>query len=231
MDREYILKRLFELQDLKYRDFHSKLIPNIDRERVIGVRAPQLKKLAKELKNTEAPDILFESLPHLYYEENNLHSLFIEEIKDYQECVRRLDEFLPYIDNWATCDFFKPKAFNKNKVLLVEDIKRWIASEHEYEVRFAIEMLMKLYLDGDFKPEYLQMVASVNREEYYIKMMVAWYFATALAKQWDHAVKYIENQKLEPWTHNKTIQKARESFRVSGEQKEYLKSLKRDIKK
>ncbi len=226
MEREYIIERLFQLQDLKYRDFHSRLVPNIDKESIIGVRTPDLRKLSKELSRTDAVEIIFSTLPHQYYEENNLHGFFIQSLKDYDECIKRLDEFLPYVNNWATCDFFSPKVFKKNRDRLLEDIKRWIKSEHEYEVRFAIGMMMTHFLDEDFKPECLEVVASVRREEYYIKMMVAWFFATALAKQWDHTVEYVEKQRLEPWTHNKTIQKARESYRITAEQKEYLKTQK-----
>lgn len=218
--------RLFELQDLKYRDFHAALMPTVDKETVIGVRMPQLRALAKELKGTELAAEFVNILPHKYYEENNLHGMFVSEIKDFNACLAEMEKFLPYMDNWATCDLTSPKCFKKHKAELLEAIKRWLASDKPYTVRFGINMLMSHYLDEDFKPEYLDLVSAVRSEEYYVRMVQAWYFATALAKQYDAALPYIENQRLEKWTHNKTIQKARESFRVLDEHKAYLKTLK-----
>lgn len=220
---------LFAMQDITYRDFHSKLMPTIDKELIIGVRTPQLRKYSKEFLKThkEEAKIFMDSLPHTYYEENNVHAFLIEQIKDYDECIRALDVFLPYVDNWATCDMMTPKIFKKHLPKLLTEINRWIASEHTYMVRFAIGMLMTFYLDEEFMPEYPNMVASVQSEEYYIRMMIAWYFATALAKQYDVILPYIEENRLDVWTHNKTIQKAVESYRITAEQKAYLKTLKR----
>lgn len=218
--------RLFEMQDLKYRDFHSKLMPTVDKEKIIGVRTPELRKFAKELsKKEEAKDFL-KILPHKYYEEDNLHAFLIEQIKDFDECVSALDNFLLYVDNWATCDMMTPKVFKKNTDKLLPKINEWLISDYTYEVRFAIGMLMKFYLDENFDEKYLKLVAGVKSDEYYINMMIAWYFATALAKQWDKALPYIENRILDKWTHNKAIQKAVESYRITEEQKEYLKTLK-----
>jgi len=220
---------LFAMQDITYRDFHSKLMPTIDKELVIGVRTPQLRKYSKDLYKTqkEGAEVFMQTLPHTYYEENNVHAFLIEQIKVYDECIYALDEFLPYVDNWATCDMMAPKVFKKHLPKLLTEIKRWIASEHTYMIRFAIDMLMKFYLDEEFKPEYPQMVAAVQSEEYYIKMVIAWYFATALAKQYEVILPYIEEKRLDVWTHNKTIQKAVESYRITPEQKTYLKTLKR----
>lgn len=223
---EYYRKRLFALQDLAYRDFQAKLIPTVDPESVIGVRTPALRKLAKELFKEDAYRDFLAELPHTYYDENNLHAFMIEQLKDYEECLRQTEIFLPYIDNWATCDLFSPKVFASHKTELLERIKVWMASGETYTVRYGIGMLMQFYLDADFKLEYAEMVASVESEEYYVKMMVSWYFATALAKQYESIVPFLEQKRLEDWTHNKAIQKARESRRITAEQKEYLKSLK-----
>lgn len=227
MTSHEIRNKLFEMQDLSYKEFHSKLIPTIDSDVIIGVRTPQLRKYAKELWKEQDVTEFLNDLPHQYYEENNLHAFLIEMIKDYDECVEALNVFLPYVDNWATCDTMAPKVFKKHLPELEGQIKVWLESEHVYEVRFAVDMLMKYYLDEEFKPEYLEWVAGIDSEEYYLKMVVAWYFATALAKQYDAAVVYVEEQRLEKWTHNKTIQKAGESYRVHEEQKQYLKSWKR----
>lgn len=219
-------KDLFALQDLGYRDFHARLMPTVDKEKVIGIRTPNLRKFAKEFgKKPEAENFLGQ-LPHQYYEENNVHGFLISGMKDYDRCIEELYRFLPYVDNWATCDLMSPKIFKKHLPELLEHIKVWIASEHTYMVRFGIGMLMSFYLDEAFEPEYLQMAASVKSEEYYINMMIAWYFATALAKQYDAARIYLEEKRLEKWTHNKTIQKAVESYRITSEQKAYLKTLK-----
>ncbi len=221
-----ITTELFELQDLKYRDFHAKLMPTVDVAKIIGIRVPQLRRFSKEFaKRTESKKFLKE-LPHKYYEEDNVHAFLIEQIKDFDQCVSALDEFLPYVDNWATCDGMSPRVFAENTDKLLPKIEEWLKSKHTYQVRFAIGMLMKFYLDAHFNVKHLDMVASVRSNEYYINMMIAWYFATALAKQWTSTIVYIENHRLEKRTHNKAIQKARESFRISAEQKEYLNTLK-----
>lgn len=221
-----IRERLFALQDEKYGDFHSKLIPGLPREQVIGIRMPAMKKLAKELVNGEETNDFLKQLPHTYYDENVLHALLIASIKDYDACMEALETFLPYIDNWAVCDCLSPKVFQKHKTELLEKIKLWIPSEHPYICRFGMGMLMRWFLDDDFCQEYLELPAAVRSEKYYVNMMTAWLFATALAKQWDAAIPYLEQKRLDPWTHNKTIQKARESYRITPGQKEYLKTLK-----
>lgn len=219
-------KRLFELADAGYRDFHSRLMPTIDKEKIIGVRTPDLRRLAKDYKNTDASREFITVLPHEYYEENNLHAFFLEQCGDFDVLAGELDRFLPYVDNWATCDLMKPKIFKKHLSELLNKIKQWISAKDTYTVRFGIGMLMTYYLDNEFSPEYPELVCFVRSDEYYIKMMVAWYFATALAKQYESVVPYIEHGRLEPWTHNKAIQKAIESRRITPEQKEYLRSLK-----
>ena len=222
-----VQKRLLELQDPGYRDFHSKLIPNISKETIIGIRTPVLRKFVKEYKKElEAAEFL-KALPHQYYDENVLHGFLISELKDYETCVQALEEFLPYVDNWAVCDGISPKVFAKHHAELLPKIREWAASDHVYTSRFGIEMLMTHFLDADFRSEYLEIPASVHSEEYYLNMMIAWFFATALAKQWEASVVYLEEQRLSTWVHNKTIQKARESYRITPEQKEYLKNLKR----
>ena len=221
-----IRERLFALQDEKYGDFQSKLIPGLPREQVIGIRMPAMKKLAKELVNGEETNDFLKQLPHTYYDENVLHALLIASIKDYDACMEALETFLPYIDNWAVCDCLSPKVFQKHKTELLEKIKLWIPSEHPYICRFGMGTLMRRFLDADFCQEYLELPAAVRSEEYYVNMMTAWFFATALAKQWDAAIPYLEQNRLNPWTHNKTIQKARESYRITPGQKEYLKTLK-----
>ena len=212
--KEEIKKRLFALQDTQYKAFHSKLVPNINADKIIGVRTPELRKLAKEYAKNE---------------ETNLHGFIISETKDYDQCIKELDRFLPVVDNWATCDLLSPKVFKqkKNHERLIEDIKRWMSSDQPYTVRFGIEMLMSYFLDDDFKPEYLQWVAKEKGEHYYIKMMVAWFFATALAKQWDAAIAFIEQKTMDKWVHNKAIQKAVESYRITDSQKAYLRTLKK----
>ena len=222
-----IQKELFALQDKEYMKFLSKLTPNVSEDTIIGVRIPEIRKLAKKLvKNNEYEDFLKE-LPHKYYDENLLHGAIISESKDFEKCIKLLDNFLPFVDNWAVCDTISPKIFKKYKKELIEKIKEWSQSDKTYTCRFGVEMLMTHFLDEDFKKEYLEIVADIHSEEYYVKMVVAWFFATALAKQWDYAVIYLENNKLDVWVHNKTIQKARESLRISLEKKEYLKGLKR----
>lgn len=221
-----IYEQLLDIQDLKYRDFQYKLMPGVEYERILGVRLPELRKLAKELaKDNEIADFTT-NIPHQFYDENNLHGLIIAEISDYDRCIKEIDRFLPCIDNWATCDCLHPKAFKKNHARLLKDIRRWMNSQEPFTIRFGIEMLMTHFLDEDFHPEYLEWVAAIRNEEYYIKMMVAWYFATALAKQWDATIPFVESKVLAPWTHNKTIQKAIESYRITAEQKEYLRGLK-----
>ena len=221
-----IQQRLFALQDAGYRDFHAALMPTVDKALVIGVRMPALRALAKELKGTEPAADFMAQLPHKYYEENNLHAALIGHIRDFDACMAAVERFLPYVDNWATCDMMNPRALAKDKAALLERIRLWLQSGHTYTVRFGMEMLMNHFLEEDFREEYPALVASVQSEEYYVRMMQAWYFATALAKQYEAAVTYLEQRRLGAWVHNKTIQKARESFRVSQEQKEYLKSLK-----
>lgn len=218
--------RLFEMQDLGYRDFHAKLMPTVPKEKIIGVRVPLIRKLAAELGKTKEGREFLRILPHKYYEEDNVHAFLIEQIKDFNECISALDEFLLYVDNWATCDMMTPKVFKKNTDKLLPAIYKWLQSDRTYTVRFAIGMLMKFYLDENFDEKYLQTVADVKSEEYYVNMMIAWYFATALAKQWEKTVPYIENGVLDKWIHNKTIQKAVESYRITKEQKLYLKTLK-----
>ena len=222
---EIIRSHLSDLQDLKYKDFHTKLIPGVDPDTVIGVRAPALKAYARELKNVDTSAFLAD-LPHKYYDENNLHGLLIMSIKDYDEGIAAIRTFLPYVDNWATCDLLRPVSFKKHRAELLEEIKLWLESEHTYTKRFAMEMLMLHYLDEDFKPEYLEWLTEIHSQEYYVNMMLAWYFATALAKQWEATLPYIENHRLDKWVHNKTIRKAIESFRVTDEQKAYLRTLK-----
>ena len=221
-----IKKKLFEMQDLKYKEFHSKLIPTVNPEFIIGVRTPELRKFAKELAKNEESRKFTDELPHTYYEENNLHAFIVEQFKDFSETLSETEKFLPYIDNWATCDMFTPKALKKNKDALLPYIMKWIKSDKTYTVRYAIVQLMNLYLDEDFKKDYLEAVALVESEEYYIKMAVAWYFATALSKKYDETLPYIINKRLDVWTHNKAIQKAVESNRISKKTKEYLKTLK-----
>lgn len=223
----HITEELFALQDVSYAAFQAKLTPNIPRELFIGVRVPAARKLAKKLSQKPEAASFLSDLPHTYYDENILHSLLLSEMKDYDACVAAVDAFLPYVDNWAVCDILSPKIFKKHKTALLKKIKEWSASKKAYTCRFGIEMLLSHFLDEDFKPAYLEIPASVHREEYYVRMMMAWFFATALAKQWDAAITYIEEHRLDPWTHNKTIQKARESRRISPKQKDYLKTLKR----
>ena len=220
-------RRLFVLQDLKYRDFQAGLIPNIEKDLFIGVRTPELRKLAKEIANDEDTASFLKDVPHKYFDENQLHAFIISLGKNFDERVKAVDDFLPYVDNWATCDQLSPKVFKKHKKELLPYIKKWIKSEGTYTVRFAIGMLMEHFLDDDFDVQYPKMVSGVKSDEYYINMMIAWYFATALAKQYDAIIPFIENEYLEAWTHNKAIQKSVESRRISAIQKEYLKTLKR----
>ena len=218
--------RLFELQDLKYRDFHAKLMPTVNKEKIIGVRTPALRIFAKNYGKTEEAKEYLQILPHQYYEENNLHGLLIEQIKDYDICLKEIDRFIPYIDNWATCDMLAVKLVKKHQDTFIDEIYRWMESDHTYTIRFGVNMLMRYYLEDAFRMEYPEKVAQIRSEEYYVNMMRAWYFATALAKQYEKILPFIEEQKLDVWTHNKTIQKAIESYRITPEQKEYLRGLK-----
>ena len=223
---KYVQSQLFSMQDLKYKEFHSKLMPTVEKDTIIGVRTPELRRFSKEFSKQPEAGEFMKILPHSYYEENNLHGFLIEAIKDYDKVIFELERFLPYVDNWATCDLMRPKVFKKNLLKLLEQIKIWTKSEHTYTIRFGIEMLMTFYLDENFSPEYLEIAAGVESEEYYVNMMIAWYFATALAKQYNSALPYIEERRLPMWVHNKAIQKSVESYRIAPEQKEYLKTLK-----
>ncbi|MBR4947894.1 MAG: DNA alkylation repair protein [Clostridiales bacterium] len=218
---------LSKLQDLKYRDLQITTIPSVAADRITGVRTPALRSLAKELAKREDISLFLEDLPHKLFEEDQLHAFILSGMKDAEECIRLVDKFLPYVDNWATCDQMSPKVFKKNKKLLLEYVNTWIKSDKTYVKRFAVGMLMEHFLDEDFKPSYLAKVAKIRSDEYYVNMMIAWYFATALAKQYDQTLPYIEGQKLDKWTHNKSIQKAVESYRITPEQKDYLKTLRR----
>lgn len=223
---EGIRQRLFEQQDVKYRGFQQKLIPTIAADSIIGVRTPILKKMAKELYRSGDASAFMEELPHSYFDENQLHAFLINEEKDYGTCISRLQEFLPYVDNWATCDQTSPKVFKKHTGELLKEIDQWMDSTHPYTVRFGMGMLMRFYLDDLFRTEYADRVAQVHSDEYYVNMMAAWYFATALAKQYEKILPYFEDRRLDCWTHNKAIQKAAESYRITPEQKAYLRTLK-----
>ena len=219
-------RQLFAMADPSYKSFHCALMPTVDPDTVIGIRTPVLRKFAAEFAKTEDAAAFLRDLPHSYYEENNLHGFLLEKIKDYDTLIAELNRFLPHINNWATCDLISPKIFPKHREELLEQIRIWIRDEHTYTVRFAVGMLMKFYLDDAFDPAFPELVAKIRSEEYYINMMIAWYFATALAKQYDAILPYLENRRLDPWTHNKTIQKAIESRRITPEQKSLLRSLK-----
>ena len=228
-----IAKTLRQMANPKTAAFTAKIIPNVDPKTILGIKTPELRALAKELLASQkraalapAAQKFLKSLPHKYFEENQLHGFVVSGIKDFDQCVAELERFLPYIDNWATCDQTSPVCFKKHKAELLPRVKKWIKSKHVYTARFAIVNLMRHFLDEDFVPEYLEMVAAVKSGEYYIKMVVAWFFAEALAKQWDAALPYIKAKRLEAWTHNKAIQKARESFRISDEKKELLAGMK-----
>ena len=220
-----IQQELFALQDLSYRDFHAKLMPTVDKARVIGVRTPKLRAFAKEFGKTEEAKEFLKVLPHQYYEENNLHGLLIEQIKDYPTLIGELNRFLPCIDNWATCDLLTVRVVKKHLDTFTEEVERWLASDHTYTIRFGIGMLMRYYLEEHFSLEYPEKVAKIRSEEYYVNMMRAWYFATALAKQYEAIFSFLEEKRLDAWTHNKTIQKAIESYRITQEQKVYLRTL------
>lgn len=222
MTTDEIRSRLFALQDVKYRDFQSGLIPNIPPESMIGVRTPELRQLAKEVGTDE--DFLA-ALPHRFFDENQLHAFIISAIRDKSECLRRAEEFLPYVDNWATCDQMSLKCFKKSPEGLLPRIRVWIKSPHTYTVRFGVGCLMEFFLNEHFSPEYIELVSEIRSDEYYVNMMIAWYFATALAKQYETAVGYIERRSLDPWVHRKAVQKAIESSRVTDSHKQYLRTL------
>lgn len=223
---ERIQKGLFELSDPEYKEFHSRLMPNIPKDNIIGVRIPQLRKFAMAMAKDPEIDGFLENLPHQYYDENNVHAFILEKKKDFDELIRLLSDFLPYVNNWATCDMMRPKVFAKHKKELIPYLYRWMESKDVYAVRFAIGMFMTFYLDEDFDMEYPTRIAQIRSEEYYIRMMVAWYFATALAKQYDRILPFFTTQTMDTWTHNKAIQKARESNRITKEQKDYLNTWK-----
>ena len=226
MITEDLRTALFSAPDLKYRDFQAKLIPNLERDSMIGVRTPELRKMAKQFaKRPDVGDFL-KDLPHRYFDENQIHAFILSEIKDYDRCVEQVNLFLPYVDNWATCDQMSPKVFKKHRPELLTQIRQWIRSRHTYTVRFGIGMLLQHYLDEDFDPDYPALVGGIHSEEYYINMMIAWYFATALAKQYEAVIPWLEEKRLDPWVHNKTIQKAIESYRIDAEQKAFLRTLK-----
>ena len=232
MTHAELLKRLQAEQDLKYRDFHASLLPNIDKKSIIGVRVPVMRKIAKEFMDSATPAELscfLDKLPHKYFEENQVHLFVVERIKDFDECLRRIEQFLPYIDNWAVCDGKSPKALLKDEKRFVSCIEKWLKSKHPYTVRFGVNMLMTFFLDVRFDKKFLKRVAAIDEKKfvdrYYVQMVVAWYFATALAKQWEMAFLYIKNRKLSPWIHAKTIQKACESYRITAEQKAVLRAL------
>lgn len=226
MKKTDLHKELKKFQDLKYRDMQVKIISTVEPSSIIGVRTPELKAMAKEiLKSGDYEDFL-NDLPHKYFEENQLHAFILSGMKDAESCFEELEKFLPYVDNWATCDQMSPKIFKKHKDELLKRVKEWIRSDETYTVRFGVGMLMEHFLDDDYDEKYPEMVAKLRSDEYYVNMMIAWYFATALAKQYDTIIPYIEKKKLDKWTHNKAIQKSVESYRITDEQKTYLKTLK-----
>ena len=242
MTRSELVKRLLSEQDLEYRDFHASLLPNIDKKTIIGVRVPTMRKIAKEFADSATPAELakfMDKLPHRYFEENQVHLFVVERIKDADECLRRIEQFLPYIDNWAVCDGKSPKALLKDEKRFVSCIEKWLKSREPYTVRFGVNMLMNFFLDARFDKKFLKWVAAIDEslfnddgraecptDRYYVQMVVAWYFATALAKQWDAAFPYIEGRRLSPWIHAKSIQKACESYRITDAQKAILRRLK-----
>lgn len=221
-----IQERLFDLQDSGYREFHSKLMPTVSKDKIIGVRTPLLRRFSKELNKSDLKAEFLKALPHDYYEEDNLHAFLIEQIKDFDDCICALDNFLLYIDNWATCDMMTPKVLGKHPEKLYLKIQEWISSDHTYTVRFGIVTLMKFFMHDKLDKSHLNLILSINSDEYYVNMAIAWYIATALACNWDMVIPYIEKQKFNKWIHNKSIQKAVESYRITPEQKAYLKKLK-----
>ncbi len=223
---EEIRKELYKNQDEDYRKLQAKTIPSVDIARIIGVRTPILRKYAKDLSKREDIGEFLAVLPHEFFDEDQLHAFILSEMKDYDRCLDEVRKFLPFVNNWATCDQMSPKVFKKHRAELLTAIDEWISSSETYTIRFGIGMLMEHFLDDDFDPKYPKMVAKLRSDEYYVNMMIAWYFATALAKQYDAVLPYIEKKKLDVWTHNKAIQKSVESYRITPEQKEYLKGLK-----
>ena len=222
-----IQEKLFEYQDLGYREFNSKLIPNIDKETMIGVRIPDIRKIEKSLSTEEKEKFLLK-LPHKYFEENMLHGIIISNMKDYNKVITNLEKFLPYVDNWAVCDSISPKILKKNREKVITNVLSWIKSNHTYVCRFGIGMIMQLYLENEyFKKSYLDIIAEIKTEDYYINMMRAWTFQVALVKQWKEAIVYIEKGLLDEFTHNKTISKSCDSYKIEKEKKEYLKTLRR----
>ena len=222
---EEIRNELFRLHDAGYRNLQCRILPTVNPESIIGVRTPDLRQLAKQLVKREDVEVFLKALPHTYFDENQLHAFILSEIKDFNRCVDAVSVFLPYIDNWATCDQLSPKVFGKHRAELLPHVKEWIGSGSTYTVRFGVGMLMQHYLDEAFDPSYPLLVAGIRSDEYYVRMMIAWYFATALAKQYEAIIPFLEKKRLDVWTHNKTIQKAVESYRITPEQKDYLKSL------
>ena len=231
MITDEIRTELKSLQDVKYREMQVRIIPTVKPESVVGVRTPELRQMAQKYAQAEDVDVFLNDLPHAFFEENQLHAFILSGMKDYDACLEKLNRFLPYVDNWATCDQMSPKVFRKHRKELLNSIREWIRSKEPYTIRFGIGMLMEHYLDGDFDPAYPEMAAGVRSEEYYVNMMTAWYFATALAKQYDAVLPYIEEHRLDDWTHNKAIQKAIESYRIAPERKDYLRTLKTTKKK
>ncbi|MCR5545448.1 MAG: DNA alkylation repair protein [Lachnospiraceae bacterium] len=220
------LEELFAMKDEKYRSFMAKLTPNLKPDIFIGVRTPELKAMAKKIKAAGEEKAFMENLPHRYFEENQLHAFLISLEKDYDKAMKSTEEFLPYIDNWATCDQLSPKVFKKDLARTKDAAYYWMESDHSYTLRFGIEIMMRYFLDDYFKVEYMERISYIRSEEYYVNMMLAWYFATALAKQYDATLPFLEKQRLDSWVHNKTIQKAIESYRISKEQKNYLRTIK-----
>ncbi|MDD6197448.1 MAG: DNA alkylation repair protein [[Clostridium] aminophilum] len=229
MKKTDLYQKMFDLQDMKYRDMQIKIIPNLNPESIVGVRTPELRNMAKDSLKTGDYKEFLKELPHKYFEENQMHAFIISGIKDLNECLEELERFLPYVDNWATCDQMSPKIFKKHKGELLTHIKEWIRSDQTYTIRFGVGMLMEHFLDEDYDPQYPEMVAGIRSEEYYVNMMIAWYFATALAKQYESVLPFLEKNRLDDWTHNKAIQKCVESRRITEEQKKYLKTLKNYI--
>ena len=226
MNRDEIVAELFRMQDKDYALMQAKIIPTVDADRIIGVRTPALRAFAKKLYKDTDIDEFLAGAPHQYFDEDQLHAFVISLEKDFGKCMAEVDAFLPFIDNWATCDQLSPKAFKKEPEKLLPYIRVWIKSDRTYTIRFAIGMLMQHFLDERFDREYADMVAEVRSEEYYVNMMIAWYFATALAKQYESVLPYLEERKLADWVHNKAIQKSVESYRITDEQKAYLRTLK-----
>lgn len=228
-----IQERLIALQDLSYKEFHRKLIPNVNPDTILGVRVPEIRRLARSIRGTPEAEEFLHQLPHHYYDENILHGALLSFSRSYEETVSLLEEFLPYVDNWAVCDLISPQAFRAHPAALPEQVKMWISSDHPYTIRFGLGVLMSFYLDDCFCPKYLAWAASLRSGEYYVNMMIAWYLATALAKQWEAALQYLTQNRLDPWVHSKTIQKAVESCRISPEQKAFLRTLriKRDTQR